>query len=82
MPKIMYSKLGEDKKLNQIVMAGSHDAGITKGGANAQTQDLDIGGQALAGIRFFDLRVAAFAKGRGYHGDKQVKSRPSMPTRN
>ena len=29
---IRYSDLGTHRKLNEIVMAGSHDAGITGGG--------------------------------------------------
>ena len=56
---IRYYQLGSDKQLNQIVVAGSHDAGITGGGNNIQTQDLDIAGQAQAGVRVFDLRIAA-----------------------
>ena len=56
---INYYQLGADKRLCDIVMAGSHDAGITGGKDNIQTQDLDIGGQADAGVRIFDLRIAA-----------------------
>jgi hypothetical protein len=56
---IKYSKLGTDKQLNQIVMAGSHDAGITGGMWNVKTQSLNIGEQAAAGVRVFDLRIAA-----------------------
>ena len=55
---ILYYQLGAKKRLNEIVMAGRHNAGITKGGGNAMTQKLDIQGQALAGVRLFDLRVA------------------------
>nr|MCU0978542.1 hypothetical protein [Pirellulaceae bacterium] len=75
---ILYYELGPDKKLNEIVMAGSHDAGITEGGKNIQTQNLDICGQATAGVRIFDLRItgAVVKKGEGgtvttlksYHG--------------
>lgn len=57
--KIYYYELGANKRLNAIVMAGSHDAGITGGDENVQTQDLDIAGQAYAGVRVFDLRIAA-----------------------
>ncbi len=72
---IKYADLGLDKKLNEIVMAGSHDAGITGGGSNIQTQNLDIGGQAAVGVRIFDLRVAA-AKVPGTHGPgKQAELR-------
>ena len=66
--------LGGNKRLNEIVFAGSHDASITKGSANAQTQDLNIAGQADAGVRLFDLRILARAVGKrdtqmvGYHG--------------
>lgn len=56
---INYYELGGDKQLNEIVFAGSHDAGIADGSSNVQTQSLDIYGQALAGVRIFDLRVAA-----------------------
>ena len=56
---ITYYELGKDKQLNEIVVAGSHDAGITSGGGNVQTQSLDIGDQAKAGVRVFDLRIAA-----------------------
>jgi hypothetical protein len=56
---VTYFELGRDKQLNEIVVAGSHDAGITGGADNVQTQGLDIGGQASAGVRVFDLRIAA-----------------------
>ncbi len=60
---IKYLDLGSDKKLNEIVMLGSHDAGITGGGANAKTQAFDLYDQARAGVRFFDMRIAAKASG-------------------
>ena len=56
---VNYFELGRDKQLNEIVVAGSHDAGITSGGGNVKTQSLDIGEQAKAGVRVFDLRIAA-----------------------
>jgi hypothetical protein len=56
---IEYYGLGASKKLRDIVFAGSHDAGITSGSGNAQTQSLDIFQQAQAGIRLFDLRILA-----------------------
>ncbi|SAL81845.1 hypothetical protein AWB68_06285 [Caballeronia choica] len=56
---ITYYGLGGGKRLCDIVFAGSHDAGITGGDANVQTQDLDIFKQAQAGVRLFDLRIAA-----------------------
>jgi len=47
------------KKLNEIVIPGSHDAGVyTANRANVRTQALNIGEQANAGCRFFDLRIA------------------------
>ena len=70
---IKYLDLGADRTLNDIVMAGSHDAGITAGESNAQTQVLDIGEQARAGVRFFDIRVAAFSTGAASYGAKQVE---------
>ena len=70
---IKYLELGADRTLNEIVMAGSHDAGITTGASNAQTQVLDIGEQARAGVRFFDIRVAAFSTGMTSFGAKQVE---------
>lgn len=57
MPK--YIDLGADKQLNEVVFAGSHDAGITEGKGHAQTQNLNIFEQAKAGVRLFDIRVAA-----------------------
>ncbi|HEY0777290.1 MAG TPA: hypothetical protein VGD56_04910, partial [Gemmatirosa sp.] len=56
---INYNSLGPDRQLNEIVFAGTHDAGINSGAASARTQSLDIRGQAAAGVRIFDLRVAA-----------------------
>lgn len=72
---ILYSNLGMGRKLYDTVFAGSHDAGITSGGGNAQTQNLDIFGQAKAGVRIFDLRIMATVHGvreaqgelRSYH---------------
>lgn len=64
----LYSdKCGSGAILNKIVFAGSHDAGITKGGGNAKTQNADIGQQAYSGVRLFDLRIAA-ASTHGKHG--------------
>ena len=56
---INYFQLGGGKRLCDIVFAGSHDAGINSGDVNVQTQDLDIFEQAQAGVRIFDLRIAA-----------------------
>lgn len=70
---IRYTDLGADLQLNEVVIAGSHDAGITSGGHNVQTQDRDIFDQACAGVRFFDIRIAAFATGNKSFGAKQVE---------
>ncbi len=76
MSAITYYDLGGEKRLRDIVFAGSHDAGITSGGGNVQTQDRGIYRQAHSGIRIFDLRI--FAQGgragktahlKAYHGD-------------
>lgn len=67
------------KKLNEVVLLGSHDAGINDGNANTKTQTEGIGAQALKGARFFDLRIAAFFAPSGnvsmhaYHDDTKVK---------
>jgi hypothetical protein len=57
--RLLYSRLGMDKQLNEIVMAGRHDAAISEGRGNEKTQELDILGQAKAGVRFFDIRINA-----------------------
>ena len=51
------------KPLNQVVVPGSHDAGMYMGGTifdpvqdAAKTQDLNFYGQLLAGVRWFDVR--------------------------
>ncbi len=85
---INYYELGPDKCLNEIVMAGSHDAGITGGGSNIQTQSVDIHGQATAGVRIFDLRIAAAtvagttggtknAELKSFHADSKLQSKAS-----
>ncbi len=66
---VTYYTLGSDKQLNEIVMAGSHDAAITQGSANAQTQDLDIHDQAMAGVRIFDIRITGTVVKKGGGGD-------------
>ncbi|HTE40376.1 MAG TPA: hypothetical protein VK629_06095 [Steroidobacteraceae bacterium] len=65
---ISYYELGPSKKLNEIVMAGSHDAGITAGGGNVKTQDLDIYDQAKAGVRVFDIRITGAIVKQGAAG--------------
>lgn len=58
---VEYFSLGKSRQLNQIVFAGSHDAGINTGAANVRTQSLNLLGQAMAGVRFFDVRIAGSA---------------------
>lgn len=81
---IEYFSLGPNRQLNQIVVAGSHDAGVSGGKSNVQTQHLDIGKQALAGVRVFDLRIAATTTSHGgvkgaklaaYHGKGKTETK-------
>ena len=72
---INYFSLGPDKRINEVVFAGSHDAGITSGKSNIQTQSVDIMLQAAAGVRIFDLRIAAAKAGKDAHGNKAVQMR-------
>lgn len=65
----------QHRAINELVFAGTHDAGINTGSGNEKTQNLDIGGQASAGARIFDLRIASRSSGlpgsgklRAYHG--------------
>ena len=60
-----------NKQLNQIVFPGSHDAGIYgQGKNNVVTQSLDIAGQANAGVRFFDMRIATVKRSDGSFDQK------------
>jgi hypothetical protein len=67
----IYDSILRTKTLKEIMMPGSHDAGMgecrdctIKGKpGNTQTQDLKIGQQLLAGSRYFDLRPIACATG-------------------
>lgn len=70
---IKYDNLGKYKKLNEIVMIGSHDAGITSEGGAARTQRLDLFEQAKEGVRFFDLRISAFSTGHKINGIKEAE---------
>jgi hypothetical protein len=82
---ITYFELGPHKRLNEIVVAGSHDAGITNGADNVRTQTKSILGQAASGSRVFDLRITAAGTGqindwgvktvqlRSFHADGLVK---------
>jgi hypothetical protein len=84
MPAIQYSQLGKHKKVNEIVMAGSHDAAITSGGIRAQTQERSIHAQAYRGVRIFDIRISgqrtglSGAKLSAFHG----KNTPKAVTKN
>jgi hypothetical protein len=74
----LYQSLGMDKRISEIVFAGSHDAAITGGSSSAQTQFFNIGVQAASGVRLFDLRILARKVGSGatmvgYHGIKTGK---------
>ena len=69
---IRYGELGSDKKLRDIVFAGSHDAGITSGGKNEKTQSQDILGQAQSGVRMYDLRIMAGTVGSGHNKSAQL----------
>ncbi|HTE44194.1 MAG TPA: hypothetical protein VK636_03030 [Gemmatimonadaceae bacterium] len=81
---ITYFEIGRDRELNEIVVAGTHDAGITSGGDGVQTQSHNIMQQALVGVRFFDVRIAAavtsqthssgrpVAELRAFHADDKV----------
>lgn len=66
MTAVQYSGLGPSKQLNEIVMLGSHDAGITSGGIRAKTQGRSIYEQAKCGVRIFDVRIS----GQRYGFDK------------
>ncbi|MBL8308573.1 MAG: hypothetical protein JNM33_17900 [Rubrivivax sp.] len=88
---IKYANLGLDKQLNEIVIVGSHDAGVTGGDPNTQTQSLDIFGQAEAGVRFFDIRItgAVVKKGgasdvvtlKAYHGKGPSSTKTAVDLR-
>jgi len=83
MARIYYYQLGADKQLNQIVVAGSHDAGITGGAVNVKTQQLDIFEQATAGVRVFDIRIKSVGKGnqatlKTYHGTPKDPAKESI----
>lgn len=60
------SHLGDSLTFNQLMVPGSHDAGMSPplthcsvgaGQGNTQTQGIHIGAQLGAGSRYFDLRV-------------------------
>jgi hypothetical protein len=59
MPGQRYLQPYANRRLNEIVIVGAHDAGVfTANKDNVQTQALNIRKQASAGCRFFDMRIA------------------------
>ena len=80
---IEYHSLGGQKKVNEMVMAGSHDAAITSGGIRARTQNKSIYQQAKCGVRIFDVRISGQRTGHGgaklsaFHG----KNTPEMKSK-
>lgn len=71
----------QTKKLNEIVIPGSHDTGIYVNnlGGNTKTQAFNFKQQAQAGCRFFDMRIATHKTNingvkkyehAAYHADK------------
>lgn len=63
--KTWMGKLPAGTRLNEVMMPGSHDAGMSEllncsvgaNDSNTQTQQLDMQDQLEAGSRYFDLRV-------------------------
>lgn len=80
---VTYYGLGAQRRLHEIIFAGSHDAAITSGSSNAQTQNLNILEQARVGIRLFDLRILAAGNEDGaslvaYHGSPKTPKQIQM----
>lgn len=79
---ITYYNQYKRRKLNEMILLGSHDAAIDTGGSNTKTQTQNILAQANDGARFFDLRVAAFKTSfmggkvelRSYHDQTKIRS--------
>lgn len=96
MPGKNYLEPHRNKRLNEVVIPGAHDAGIyIQAKDNVQTQINNIMQQAEAGCRFFDLRIATrkiTEKGvtryehKAYHlkdslvKEKQIKSGKNIPS--
>lgn len=55
----VFKSVAGNTKLNEVIMVGSHDAGIATGDSNTKAQDYNIGLQAACGARFFDIRIIA-----------------------
>jgi hypothetical protein len=81
---ITYHEIGANKRLNEITIAGSHDAGVREGAGNVQTQKYDIIRQAMEGVRVFDIRIAAQSHAAPGGGGRQatLKAFHSSITRN
>lgn len=66
----LYESILKTKTLKEIIMPGSHDAGMSSArecstfgkAGNTQTQRLPMIGQLIAGARYFDLRPIARTK--------------------
>jgi hypothetical protein len=69
---VTYYELGKKRQLNEVVVAGTHDAGITGGGGNVQTQAFNILQQAIVGVRFFDVRVAGAVTSQTHNSGRPV----------
>jgi len=66
MPDISYLEPYHHLPLNEVVIPGAHDAGIYVGDRRfVKTQGINIAGQANAGCRFFDMRIATQREGKG-----------------
>jgi hypothetical protein len=84
MAPIQYFNLGGSRKVNEIVMAGSHDAAITSGGIRTKTQDQSITDQALCGVRIFDIRISgqrtgwSGAKLSAFHGSNTPSTKSKV----
>jgi hypothetical protein len=71
MPQDSWMSQYQDRRLGEMHLPGSHDAGTTKNfidltvagtNSNAATQSLSIADQISAGTRFFDLRLSTHKK--------------------
>lgn len=79
--------IGPGTRLHDIIMPGSHDAGMNVGDIETNdhgwkkagaTQDLDLFNQLLAGARWFDVRLDVVSGHEGftaYHGGDARKGR-------
>ncbi|MCQ3830185.1 hypothetical protein HXX02_12085 [Microbulbifer elongatus] len=81
--EITYYNLGPQRRLHEIIFAGSHDAAITSGKSNVQTQNLNIYQQAKVGVRIFDLRILAKGDAQeaslfAYHGSGKKAKQQTM----